>query len=211
MVFRTYLIVQLLLTALISFAKISSKALHWQNNCYPTVHYQAPSTYYINPGKDIYVKMVVANSPHCVSYVDLYLGKQFIGRDNTSPYEWCTPNSTDHAPLRNMAIGVYSLSAVVKYASGKKKIMSRKFEIKSPYANANQFAWMEKIKRMQPNHQISEYRSGSLVMFKIHSCYTRSSDILWYDKHGRILASDATSRQRIQAARFVKHWFRPCR
>ncbi|MBK8504420.1 MAG: hypothetical protein IPL46_20775 [Saprospiraceae bacterium] len=136
---KIFFFLQIVITSSFVFGKVAPEALFWNTSIYPIVHIIAPSKNYFKTGDDVYVKLIVSNNASYVSYVDLFLGKQFIGRDNSSPYEWCKPNSTSHVQLRNMTSGKYSISAVVKYVDSKKKVLSRKFKVKSPYAAANQY------------------------------------------------------------------------
>ena len=196
-----------------AFGKVASSALSWIDYLYPTVHMVAPSKYYFSPGDDVYVKLIAGNNANLIVYVDLFLGKEFIGRDDSSPFEWCKPTSSDHEQLRNMATGVYSVSAVVKYIDGKKKIITRKFEVKSPYTAVNQFMWLMKIIQAHPNWNIIEYRFGDQSYFKMHSCSNSSSTVYWYDQQGQIVDRQ-NSRTKIAArfagARLIKSWQNPC-
>jgi hypothetical protein len=112
-----------------------------------------------------------------------------------------------------MTSGKYSISAVVKYVDSKKKVLSRQFEVKSPYVAANQFDWLKKISESHANWNISEYRLGSQSYFKIYSCLSSSSMIYWYDSRGQVVSRQANNMNtpsRFSGARFVKSWYSPC-
>ena len=202
-----------ILTSLLSLSKGLTGDPTWQPIEYPSVHILSPSKYYFGTHEDVYVKMVAGGSDYWISYVDLYLGKQFIGRENNGPYEWCKPGSSQHHQLRKMPPGVYVITAVIRYVDGKKKKISRKFEVKSPWASASQYDWMTQIKRANPDWKISEYRQGSRRLYKVHSCRQPVSTIYWYDVRGSVVARHhaKSSQGKFSSARLVRCLHNPCR
>ena len=177
--------------------------------CNQSIHFASPTKSLFSPGDDVYVKVLVSD-PNYVSHVDLYIGKQHIGRDNTYPYEWAKPNTTGHEALRNMPVGSYSITAVVKDVCGKKKSRSKSFTVANPYLALNKLPdHLTLIRRMKARHhasKISEYTKGRSSIFKVQLCQN-SLYTYWYDHTGNLLGKFLTKNNYqgpFAAARFRK-------
>ncbi len=169
--------------------------------CNQSIYFVAPTESLFSPGDDVYVKVIVSD-PNYVSYVDLYIGKQLVGRDHTHPYEWARPNATGHEELRNMPAGHYSITAVIKDVCGKKKTRSRKFTVGSPYLAVNKLPdHLTLIKKIRAQHnacKIAEYTKGRTSVFKVQSC-RNSLYNYWYDRTGKLIGK-FRARARYQGA-----------
>ena len=185
--------------------------------CNEKAYFTAP-TQSIPVGDDIYVR-VKFNDDRFVSSVKLYIGHQPIRLDNSAPYAWGLPNSTNDSQLRNMPAGTYSLTAEVRYSCGNKRTFSKKVTVGSRLYQLQQYnpiytlVWLNKIHRSQPRSSILEYRKGSTTYYKIKPC-SNSGFIMWYDSKGRIRGkyrNGASSQGQFRYARLVKAWVKPCR
>ncbi|MEO0574498.1 MAG: Ig-like domain-containing protein [Pseudomonadota bacterium] len=82
-------------------------------NVVPTVSFMQPAaSSALEQGATAHVIVEADDADGSIAQVTLSMNGTLISEDTTAPYEWATPGSTDHAALRDLAIGDYELTAL---------------------------------------------------------------------------------------------------
>ncbi len=186
-------------------------------SCNQHISLVQPSQNIFLSGSDVYVKIATSH-PNTVSFVDLYLNKEFIRRDQSYPFEWASPQNALDEELRNMPAGTYHLHAIVKDVCGKKKTISRKIMVTNAtkiyrYNPIYELSWLKKINKRYHNAKISEYRKGPRTFFKVQPCLGKGQTNYWFDAQGRLVgkfSSQKLNQGKFSNARLIKCWADPC-